>query len=115
MGSVGGFRLSKCYAGRSGQSMPPTLCSGAFSKVGAAEETQCRLRESRLKEAQYPAPGDPEFALLVQKLLAPVPVRLDDQWGLDHGTWAVLCHVYSQADIPVVQLSIDETQPASFH
>ena len=64
---------------------------------------------------QYPTPGDPELALRVQKLLAPVPVRLENRWGLDHGTWAVLCHVYPQADIPVVQLSIDETQPASFH
>lgn len=68
-----------------------------------------------LYQVQYPAPGDSEFALRVQKLLAPVPVRLDARWGLDHGTWAVLCHVYPQADIPVVQLSIDETQPASFH
>jgi 4,5-DOPA dioxygenase extradiol len=68
-----------------------------------------------LYQVQYPAPSDPELALRVQRLLAPFPVRLDERWGLDHGTWAVLCHVYPQADIPVVQLSIDETQPASFH
>ena len=68
-----------------------------------------------LYQVQYPAPGDPDLALRVQKLLAPLPVRLDEQWGLDHGTWAVLCHVYPHADIPVVQLSIDETQAASFH
>ena len=47
-----------------------------------------------LYQVQYPAPGDPELALRVQKLLAPIPVRLDDRWGLDHGTWAVLCHMY---------------------
>jgi 4,5-DOPA dioxygenase extradiol len=64
---------------------------------------------------KYPAPGDPELARRVQKLLAPQPVTLDESWGLDHGTWSVLCHVYPQADIPIVQLSIDETQPASFH
>jgi 4,5-DOPA dioxygenase extradiol len=68
-----------------------------------------------LYEVQYPAPGAPDLAARVQKLLAPVPVRLDERWGLDHGTWAVLCHVYPKADIPIVQLSIDETQPASFH
>jgi 4,5-DOPA dioxygenase extradiol len=68
-----------------------------------------------LYQVQYPAPGDPDLAARVQKLLAPVPVRRDDRWGLDHGTWSVLCHVYPKADIPVVQLSIDETQPGSFH
>lgn len=68
-----------------------------------------------LFEIQYPAPGDPELARRVQSLLAPVEVGLDDRWGLDHGTWSVLCHLFPEADIPVVQLSIDETQPSSFH
>lgn len=68
-----------------------------------------------LYEVQYPAPGDPDLAAQVQKLLAPIPVRLDDRWGLDHGTWSVLRHVYPRADVPVVQLSIDDSQPASFH
>jgi len=68
-----------------------------------------------LYQVQYPAPGDPTLARRVQKLLSPLEVTLDDAWGLDHGTWSVLKHVYPQADIPVVQLSIDETRPASFH
>lgn len=68
-----------------------------------------------LYRVQYPAPGDPELAQKIRGLLAPLPVGLDETWGLDHGTWSVLRHVYPQADIPIVQLSIDETQPASFH
>jgi 4,5-DOPA dioxygenase extradiol len=68
-----------------------------------------------LYQVQYPAPGDPELARRVQTLLAPLPVQLDNSWGLDHGTWSVLRHVYPLADIPIVQLSIDETQPAAFH
>jgi 4,5-DOPA dioxygenase extradiol len=68
-----------------------------------------------LHDVRYPAPGDPQLAGRVRELLAPAPVGLDDRWGLDHGTWSVLCHVFPQADIPVVQLSIDETQPAEFH
>jgi 4,5-DOPA dioxygenase extradiol len=68
-----------------------------------------------LYQVQYPAPGDPELARCVQQMLAPLPVGLDNSWGLDHGTWSVLCHVYPDANIPVVQLSIDETQPAAFH
>ena len=68
-----------------------------------------------LYEVNYPAPGDPDLALRVQKLLAPIPVELTERWGLDHGTWSVLCHVYPQANIPIVQLSIDETKSPGFH
>jgi 4,5-DOPA dioxygenase extradiol len=68
-----------------------------------------------LYEVKYAAPGDPALASQVKEMLAPIDVRLDERWGLDHGTWSVLCHVFPEADIPVVQLSIDETQPAAFH
>jgi 4,5-DOPA dioxygenase extradiol len=69
-----------------------------------------------LYQVQYPAPGDPQLAARVRDLLRPISVEMDQEtWGLDHGTWSVLCHVFPQADIPVVQLSIDETQPPPFH
>jgi 4,5-DOPA dioxygenase extradiol len=64
---------------------------------------------------RYPAPGDPRLAARVQELLAPVPVLADEGWGLDHGTWSVLCHLFPHADVPVVQLSIDERAPPDFH
>jgi 4,5-DOPA dioxygenase extradiol len=68
-----------------------------------------------LYECRYPAPGDRVLAERVQELLAPTRVRLDEEWGLDHGSWSVLCHVYPDADVPVVQLSIDESLPAHWH
>lgn len=68
-----------------------------------------------LYEFQYPAPGDPALAARVRDLLAPTAVALDYRRGLDHGAWSVLCHVLPDADVPVVQLSIDETRPAHFH
>ncbi len=68
-----------------------------------------------LYEITYAAPGDSELATRVQELLAPLEVGRDQRWGLDHGSWSVLCHVYPGADVPVVQLSIDETQPAEVH
>jgi 4,5-DOPA dioxygenase extradiol len=68
-----------------------------------------------LFDVQYPAPGDPQLAARVREMLAPVEVQMDESWGLDHGTWSVLKHAYPEANIPVVQLSIDGTQPPEFH
>jgi len=65
-----------------------------------------------LYEVQYLAAGDLQLAARLQTLLR---ADADHQWGLDHGTWSVLCHVFPNADVPVVQLSIDETQPPKFH
>jgi 4,5-DOPA dioxygenase extradiol len=73
---------------------PPTIHDfGAFPKA--------------LFDVEYPAPGDPKLATEVAEMLAPTPVRLDTSWGLDHGVWSVLVHVYPNADIPVVELSVD--------
>jgi 4,5-DOPA dioxygenase extradiol len=68
-----------------------------------------------LSNFQYPAPGSPALAGQVKELLDGTDVRLDDEWGLDHGTWSVLAHVFPAADVPVVQLAIDGTQPPAFH
>ena len=68
-----------------------------------------------LFDVQYPAPGDPRLAAKVQSLLAPMDVPADFSWGLDHGAWQVLVHLYPEADIPVIQLSIDARQPPRFH
>jgi 4,5-DOPA dioxygenase extradiol len=63
----------------------------------------------------YPAPGDVALAHRVRDLLAPVPVALDERWGFDHGAWSVLANAYPAADVPVVQLCIDRTQPPADH
>ena len=68
-----------------------------------------------LYQVSYPAPGSSALAERVQTLLEPLTVHRDMHWGLDHGTWSVLVHAFPDADVPVVQLSIDERQPASFH
>jgi 4,5-DOPA dioxygenase extradiol len=68
-----------------------------------------------LYEVSYPAPGAPDLARRVAQLLAPVRVQLDEEWGLDHGTWSVLKHVFPAADVPVIQLSLDAAQPPAFH
>lgn len=64
---------------------------------------------------QYPAPGSPELAQRIRQVLRPLPVTADQQWGLDHGAWSVLMHLYPQAQIPVVQLSIDARATPSAH
>lgn len=68
-----------------------------------------------LYEVQYQAPGSPELARRVKELLAPVAVKMDRSWGIDHGTWSVLKHMYPDADVPVVQLSIHAIKPPQYH
>lgn len=68
-----------------------------------------------LHEVQYPAPGSSELARQIKDLLSPIAVELDNDWGLDHGTWTVLRHLFPKAEIPVVQLSVDRTKPAEYH
>ena len=68
-----------------------------------------------LFDMQYPAPGSPSFAREAAALVKRIKVQLSEDWGLDHGTWSVLHHLFPAADVPVFQLSIDYDQPAAFH
>ena len=68
-----------------------------------------------LYEVQYPAPGSPELAKETQSLIHTADVGLDDKWGLDHGAWSVIRHMYPNADIPVIQMSLDYYQTPQFH
>lgn len=64
----------------------------------------------------YPAPGSPDLASQVAEIVEPVWVGLDDEtWGVDHGTWSVLAHMYPDADVPIVQLAIDASKPLDYH
>lgn len=68
-----------------------------------------------LYQIQYPAPGSPDLATEIQKDIRTVEVGLDHEWGLDHGTWTVVRHMFPEANIPVLQLSIDYSKPAHYH
>lgn len=68
-----------------------------------------------LYQVQYPAPGDPALARQTQDLVKKTAIGLDDKWGLDHGAWSVIKHLYPAADVPVIQLSLDYTQPPEYH
>lgn len=68
-----------------------------------------------LFDVQYPAPGNPQLAAETAALLQPIQATLDHEWGLDHGTWTIVRHMYPQANIPVLQLSIDYKQSPQSH
>ena len=68
-----------------------------------------------LFDVQYPAPGSPELARETKNLITKTEVGLDDKWGLDHGAWSVIKHLYPNADIPVIQISLDYYQSPQYH
>lgn len=68
-----------------------------------------------LFDVQYPAPGDPELARETLGLVGADNATIDNEWGLDHGAWSVIKHMYPDADIPVIQMSIDYTKPPEYH
>jgi 4,5-DOPA dioxygenase extradiol len=68
-----------------------------------------------LFEVQYPAPGSPQLAKEVQSFVQSTQVGLDEQWGLDHGAWSVIKHMYPNADIPVIQMSLDLNKSPQYH
>lgn len=68
-----------------------------------------------LFEVQYPAAGSPDLAKETQSLISTAEVGLDDKWGLDHGAWSVIKHLYPEADVPVIQMSLDYRQSPQYH
>lgn len=68
-----------------------------------------------LYEVQYSAPGSPELAYETQKIVTKTPVGLDYEWGLDHGAWSVIRHIYPSANIPVIEMSLDYTKSPRDH
>ena len=68
-----------------------------------------------LYEVQYPAPGSPDLAQEIKNLVKRTDVGLDEKWGLDHGCWSVVKHLYPKADIPVIQMSLDYSKSPQYH
>jgi len=68
-----------------------------------------------LYQKRYPAPGSPDLARMAQEVAQQSRIEFDSQWGLDHGAWSVLCRMFSDADVPVVQLSLDQCKPPVRH
>jgi 4,5-DOPA dioxygenase extradiol len=101
------------------------LCISAHWYIGASAVTAMAQPRTihdfygfpqELFQFQYPAPGAPQVAQQVAEVVKPMYVGLDqEQWGLDHGTWSVLAHLYPRADIPVLQLSIHASEPLDYH
>lgn len=68
-----------------------------------------------LFDVQYPAPGSPKLAMETKAIIKKTEVQLDDKWGLDHGAWSVIKHLYPHANVPVIQLSLDYYQTPQYH
>lgn len=112
---------------KAGQELPPpiaVLCISAHWETRGTYVTAMEHPRTihdfggfprELFEVQYPAPGSPELAKEVKGLVTTTDVGLDEKWGLDHGAWSVIKHLYPKADVPVIQMSLDYSQPAKYH
>jgi 4,5-DOPA dioxygenase extradiol len=117
---VAGFR-------KAGESIPKPkaiLCVSAHWETGGTYVTAMENPRTihdfggfpkALFDVQYPAPGSPELATQTRKIVKKTEILPDHKWGLDHGAWSVIKHLYPNADIPVIQMSIDYTKPAQYH
>jgi len=126
MNAIEDNEFSRAWA-EVGQALPrpsAILCVSAHWETNGTSVTGMEQPETihdfggfprQLYAMQYPAPGSPELARLTQATIHKTQVRLDQTWGLDHGTWSVLCRMFPDADIPVIQLSLDQTQAPEFH
>jgi 4,5-DOPA dioxygenase extradiol len=118
------FNCSWAEIGRSLPKPKAILCISAHWETTGSQVTAMERPKTihdfggfppALYKMQYPAPGSPQLAKLIREILNKIDVHLDHAWGLDHGTWSVLCQMFPEVDIPVVQLSLDRTQDAAFH
>jgi 4,5-DOPA dioxygenase extradiol len=100
------------------------LCISAHWETKGTRVTSAKTPETihdfggfppELYNIQYPAPGSPELAAIVKDLIKSTEIYLDEKWGLDHGCWSVIKHLYPKADIPVIQMSLDYTKPPQYH
>jgi len=118
------FSRAWIEAGRSVPRPQAILCVSAHWETAGSQVTAMDQPRTihdfygfprQLYEMRYPAPGSPGLARLIQETVRTASVGPDHDWGLDHGTWSVLCRLFPGADIPVVQLSLDHTQGPAFH
>ena len=113
--------------GKMGSRIPPPRAILSISAHWYIDETRLLSAEhprtihdfwgfpEELYQVQYPAPGSPSTAELTSKLIKTQPADLDDSWGLDHGTWTVLTHMYPKGNVPVSQLSVNYRLPNEMH
>jgi 4,5-DOPA dioxygenase extradiol len=100
------------------------LCISAHWYISGTKVTAMKMPQTihdfggfpkELYDVQYPAAGSPELAKETKELLSPLVVELDHKWGLDHGAWSVIKHLFPGADVPVIELSIDYTKSPDYH
>ncbi len=126
MNSIEDTEFSRAWAGL-GLSLPrpkAILCISAHWETGGTQVTAIEMPRTihdfsgfpkTLFDVEYPAPGDPALACAIQKTITDTVINLDFDWGLDHGAWSILCQMFPQADIPVLQLSLDRTKTPQQH